>query len=42
MTGIFPSNWKESMILPIEKVKYEEYRPINTLKTCEKVIEIIV
>ena len=27
MTGVFPSNWKESMVLPIEKVQ-------NTVK-CE-------
>ena len=34
------------MILPIEKVKNtvkcEEYRPINTFKMCEKVINIIM
>ena len=34
------------MILPIEKVKNtvkcEDYRPINTLKTYEKIIKIIV
>ena len=46
MTAVFLSNWKESMIPLIEKVKNtvksEEYRPINTLKTCEKVIKILV
>lgn len=45
-TGVFPNNWKESMVFPIQKVKNtlkcEEYRPINTLKICEKVIEKIV
>lgn len=45
-SGIFPENWKESMVTPIEKVvntnKCEEYRPINTLKTCEKILEKVV
>ena len=45
-TGIFPDNWKESMVTPIENVKNtnkcEEYRPINSLKTFEKVLEIVV
>ena len=41
-TGIFPDNWKESMVTPIEKIKNtnkcEEYRSINSLKTFEKVL----
>lgn len=45
-TGLFPESWKHSMIIPIKKVaktnKCEEYRPINTLKTCEKIIEKVV
>ena len=45
-TGIFPDNWKESMVTPIEKIKNinkcEDYRPINSLKTFEKVLETVV
>lgn len=45
-TGEFPENWKETMVTPIEKVaktnKCEEYRPINTLKTFEKILEKVV
>ena len=45
-TGIFPEDWKESMVIPVEKIrntiKCEEYRPINILRTCEKIIEKIV
>lgn len=45
-TGVFPENWKTSMVTPIEKIantnKCEEFRPINTLKICEKIIEKIV
>lgn len=45
-SGVFPENWKESMVTPIEKVaktrKCEEFRPINTLKTCEKILEKVV
>lgn len=44
-TGIFPA-WKCSIVTPIEKVRGtinpEEFRPINSLPTYEKVIEIIV
>ena len=43
-TGIFPENWKESIV--VEKIrntiKCEEYCLINTLRTCEKIIEKIV
>ena len=39
-TYIIPDKWKKSTITPIEKVtrtkKYEEFRPINSLKTWEK------
>ena len=39
-TGIFPENWKKSMITPTEKVskarKCQEFQPINTLKIFEK------
>ena len=42
-TGIFAENWTESVVTPIEKIrnafKCEEYRPINTMRTCEKNIE---
>ena len=45
-TGIFPENWKTSMIIPIEKVsrtnKCEEFRPKNSLKLCEKILAKIV
>lgn len=45
-TGIFPDNWKETTITPIQKVhktkRCEEFRPINTLKTCEKILEKVV
>ena len=44
--GIFPECWKVSCVKPIEKIaktnKCEEFRPINTLKTCEKIIEKVV
>ena len=39
-TGVFPNNWKFSMIYPIEQIlktnKCDEFYPINTLKTWEK------
>lgn len=45
-TGIFPETWKHTMVMPIKKIpktnKCEEYRPINVLKTCEKIIEKVV
>ena len=45
-TGIFPDDWRESMVTPVEKIgntiKCEEYRPKNTLRTCEKIFENIV
>lgn len=45
-TGEFPNSWKDSMITPVEKVpntkKNDEFRPINTLRTVEKIIETVV
>lgn len=44
--GIFPREWKNSIISPIPKIsgtkKGEEYRPINQLPTYEKLLEGIV
>lgn len=43
---IFPSGWKEAIVIPIPKVrgtnKIEEFRPINKLPIYEKVLEIVV
>ncbi|RWS02969.1 endonuclease-reverse transcriptase-like protein, partial [Dinothrombium tinctorium] len=45
-TGIFPSKWKTSIVLPVPKVKNSnkhcDFRPINMLPVCEKVLEIVV
>ena len=45
-TGIFPDNWRESLVTPIEKIrnsnKCDEFCPINSLKTFEKVSETVV
>ena len=45
-TGIFPENWKESLVTSIEKIKNSnkcgEFRPINSLKISEKVLETVV
>lgn len=44
--GIFPDEWKESVIVPVPKIrgtiKIEEFRPINKLPVYEKVLEILV
>ena len=44
--GSFPDNWKKSMIPPIQKIAKtklcEEFRPINTLKTYERMLEKVV
>ena len=44
--GTFPTKWKRSMIVPIEKVtgtvKCEEFRPINMVPPYEKLLEICV
>ena len=46
MEGIFPSEWKEAIVVPVPKVKgtkkIEEFRPINKLPIYEKVLEIAV
>lgn len=45
-TGEFPRSWKQSVVVPIQKitgtVKAEEFRPINMLPVYEKVIESVV
>ena len=45
-TGIFPEAWKDSLVTPVEKIlntnKCEEFRPINCLKTLEKILESVV
>lgn len=44
--GIFPSERKEAIVVPIPKVqrtkKIEEFRPINKLPIYEKILEIVV
>jgi len=44
--GIFPSEWKEVIVIPISKVRktkrIEEFRPINKLPIYEKILEILV
>ena len=44
--GEFPNKWKESIIVPVPKVrgtiKVQEFRPINKLPVYEKVLEIMV
>lgn len=46
MRGEFPNSWKDSMITPVEKIartkKCEEFRPINSLKTLEKILEMVI
>lgn len=43
--GIFPDEWKESVVVPVPKIggtiKVEEFRPINKLPVYEKVLEIL-
>jgi len=43
--GVFPSEWKESTVVPVPKVrgtiKIEEFRPINKLPIYEKLLEKI-
>lgn len=45
-SGVMPGSWKESVIVPIEKVpgttKSTEFRPINMLPIYEKTLELIV
>lgn len=44
--GIFPRNWKETIIIPVPKIrgtkKIEEFRPINKLPVYEKILETVV
>lgn len=44
--GIFPTEWKLSVIIPVPKVTNtimcQEYRPINTVPPYEKALEIVV
>jgi exonuclease III len=46
LTGQVPQIWKESLVVPIQKVagtiKAEEFRPINMLHTLEKNLELVV
>lgn len=45
-TGVFPEKWKSSTITPVPKVDNttlcDEFRPINTVPTYEKVLELVV
>ena len=44
--GVFPTSWKESLFVPIQKVSgtvfANEFRPINKLNIFEKVLETVV
>jgi hypothetical protein len=44
--GQFPEEWKQSVVVPVAKKsgtkKVEEFRPINTLPTYEKILEAVV
>lgn len=46
LSGQVPTVWKESLVIPIQKVagtkKAEEFRPINMLHTLEKILETVV
>ena len=45
-SGEFPDSWKMAMVTPIQKIsktkKCKEFRPINTLKTMEKILEKVM
>lgn len=45
-TGKFPESWKQSMVTPIAKIKNaikcEDFRPVNALPVCEKLLEKVV
>lgn len=45
-SGVFPNFWKDSIVVPVEKIKgsnkCEDFRPINTISTESKIIEKIV
>jgi len=44
--GVFPENWKCSMVVPVPKVSNthicSEFRPINNVSVYEKVLEMVV
>jgi hypothetical protein len=44
--GNYPEIWKKSMVVPIPKVPVpkepQDYRPINILPLCEKILEIVL
>lgn len=46
ISGVVPDSWKESVVIPIEKVQgtmnASEFRPINMLPLYEKVLELTV
>lgn len=46
ISGVFPECWKESMVVPIEKVKNtikcSEFRPINMISIESKILEKVV
>ena len=45
-SGEFPDSWKMAMVTPIQKIpktkNCKEFRPINTLKTMEKILEKVM
>lgn len=45
-SGVFPENWKTSVIVPVPKIQKtilcDEFRPINIVPVYEKILEIIV
>jgi len=45
-SGVFPTKWKKSLIIPIEKVantrKCGEFRPVNMVPSYEKLLELVV
>lgn len=45
-SGEFPNVWKESVIVPVVKIegskRCEDFRPINTMPTLEKILETVV
>ncbi|CAH0549695.1 unnamed protein product [Brassicogethes aeneus] len=45
-TGVFPEEWKRSIIVPVPKVQktilHNQFRPINTVEVYEKVLELVV
>lgn len=45
-SGVFPEVWKESLVIPIEKIrntkKCEEFRPINMIAIEAKILEKVV